>query len=494
MTKLFFACLAIIASGTLYIITTQPESQNEVPVLYWVTDPNPARFEQIKLFQEWLIDNGHVTASGKPIVDLKLETGGADNKRIIHGVSGVAGDIIDASDIDQYKKLGILADVTDYATKYGFGIDSTYAALESSLFYDGRQYGFPCNVTTHACWVNKNTFRNVGMDVPPESWTVEEFERIGKEFVQRANKGKSRQDVFFMNQPSDWLLMPWMMTLIRSMGDSIFNETMTDTRLDSGSFEKALQLNQKWIEEDHLFPSAAEASSFNSEGGFGGSQLSLFLEGNYAMITIGRWMLVRLREIESPPEVSVSRYPYFYNENSVIMTRAATIYKGTKYPELAALFLSYLASEKYNKQIVDCADALPPNPKFCNSDDFLRPSDHKNEWGAHEVPFRSATSIAIPEVKSPYISYASLTKYIREANEKVLSHLCSPKIAAEQAASAIRLEINRNLKNSPTLQDRYAEETEIQKEIDLLKKDRGFIPLNKVKNPYFKNVYAAQNN
>lgn len=479
----------MILMGSLYIILTEPHSDDSIPTLYWVTDANPTRYQQIELFHDWLIQNKHTTPEGNAIVRIKLETGGIDNKKLIHGVSGVAGDLIDLSDIDQYQKLGILEDVTEQGKSLGFDIHQTFPSLKPSLYFNDKQYGYPCNVSIHSCWVNTETFAKLEMEAPPEKWDVETFEKIGKEFVLKANKEKERQEVFFMNKPSDWLLIPWLTTLIRSMGQSTFNETLTDSTLDQGAFAEALRLNLKWVEEDHLFPSSAEASSFNSEGGFGGSLMSLFLEGNYGMITTGRWVLVRLRDLEEPPRVSVSRYPFKYFENSVVMTRAACIYKGSKHKKLAALFLSFLASQTYNEQIVQCADALPSNPKYLHSNEFLKPIHFPNEWGAHEVPARSAQEISIAETKSPYISYSSIVKVIREADEKVQNHISEPVEAAKEANLAIREEIQRNLKHRPKLKKQFDKDKFRQNQINRMKENGEKIPTSLISNPFYKKYY-----
>ena len=89
--------------------------------------------------------------------------------------------------IPWYQSIGLLADVTEEAAKYDFGIDQTYGALEPLLTVGGRQYGFPCNVNVMGLWVNVETFAKLGLEPPPPQWDFATFERIGKEFVRRAN-------------------------------------------------------------------------------------------------------------------------------------------------------------------------------------------------------------------------------------------------------------------------------------------------------------------
>lgn len=493
MTRLFLICLGLILAGGIFIQLTKPENEITVPILTWVTDPNPARYEQIDFFHEWLIENGHVTETGEPVVRLKLETGGVDNKKIIHGVSGVAGDILDMyNETEQFYKLGILEDVTEAAKKYNFGIEHTFPAMKSNLVFNGRQYGFPCNVTSHACWANMDILKEHGINQLPESWTIEEFERIGKAFVEKANQGKERNEYFFMNNPGDGQFSSWITVLLRSTGSSFYNETMTRCIMDQGDFAKLLDLNMKWIEEDRIFPSAAEASSFSSASGYGGAKMSLFLEGRYAMITLGRWILVRMREMENPPEISVARYPYVNYENSIIMARSSTIYKGSKNKELAYLFLSYLASEKYNQQIVDSADALPPNPKYCETESFNRPKKYPNEWGAHERAYRSAYEISIPEAKSPYVSQSILLREMMDAFEKVQSRMASSTEASSQSTDTVNKEIERNLKNSVLLSEKFTKAQDLQNKIDELKKQGKPIPEDWVINPFWKKYYREK--
>jgi len=492
MTRIFIICLSIISAGTAYITLTRSEDLSGTPILTWVTDPNPARYEQIDFFHDWLIAQGHTDENGDPIVRIQLETGGVDNKKIIHGVSGVAGDILDMyNEVDQFKKLGILEDLTDYADRYGFGPDQTYDAIKNDIVIGGKQFAFPCNVTSHACWINMDVMQAAGIDQLPESWTVEAFERIGKKFVQNMNSSNEAQNYFFMNNPGDDQFVGWITVLMRSKGGSFYNETMTECILDQGPFAEMIDLNIKWIEEDRIFPNAAEASSFSASGGYGGAKMSLFLEGKYGMINLGRWLLVRMREMENPPKVAVSRYPYFDYENTTIGSRCSSIYKGSKHKDLAALFLAFLASDKYNNQIVDCADALPPNPNFCSSQRFLRPSEYPNEWGAHGAAFRSADEVAIPDAKSLFISQQILGRELRTAFEKVQSKLSNSAIASLQAAEAVNEEIKRNVSNSLRLEKKFKNAIALQAKIDAFKKAGKKIPVDWISNPFLKKYYRS---
>ncbi len=64
--KCLFAVLLIllVAAGVLTALM-MPDARSEVPVIYWVTDPNPARIEQINTFHDWLIANGYAAPTDR---------------------------------------------------------------------------------------------------------------------------------------------------------------------------------------------------------------------------------------------------------------------------------------------------------------------------------------------------------------------------------------------------------------------------------------------
>ncbi|MEO0605088.1 MAG: ABC transporter substrate-binding protein, partial [Myxococcota bacterium] len=268
MKYIFLASFVLLLGAGVVTTVTEPDLRSDVPVLYWVTDRNPARIEQVAGFHRWLIDNGHVTEDGGPILELRLDTASRDpSKQIIQSIAGVAGDIMDC-DIGQMHALGVLEDVTDDAARLGFGVDQTFAALEPALTRDGRQFGFPCNVGLISMWANPATFAAVDLDPPGREWTIEEFERLGREYVSRANTPGERQTHFFTNSVLGWSGRQFVITLHRSQGLSIFNETLTAATTDDPRYAHVLAKFRQWTYEDNLMPTAAEASSLAVESGY----------------------------------------------------------------------------------------------------------------------------------------------------------------------------------------------------------------------------------
>src|SRR5438552_1551931 len=413
------------------------ERRSAGPVLYWVTDPSPAREEQVRRFHSWLLKNG------RPQFELQLDTANSDNtKKIIQGVSGVAGDILDlgTGDLPYFQSVGMLQDVTEDARRLGFDSSYTYPAVGPLITFDGRQYRFPCNVAVPLYWVNNATFAKFGQPIPPPTWDWDIFERLGKAFVAAANVPGERQNVFFAGMIDRNMAN----VLRRSCGLDIFNETLTRCALDDPRYIQTLERIHKWT-LDRLIPTAADAASFATEAGFGGAgggpALQLFNSGNYGMVLMGRYALIQLRQFGAM-DLSVSEPPYAEFRNALIATRAAGIYAGSKRKDLAKLFLAFLASEEYNSQIVEDGDALPPNPKPPQTEAFLHPPNHPNEWGCHEAFAKAAIDIAIPPSASPFVLPSVVDRLDDDAFQAfIISGRLSASAAAWQAATQINNEI-----------------------------------------------------
>lgn len=481
MKHIFVIVLIFLVLSSLAIWYSLPQSRKDIPVLYWVTDPNPARQKQVRLFHEWMEKNDYPK--------MELRTDSANNnpgKKVIQGVSGVAGDIIDAqrTQMRYFHALGILNDVTASAKRMGFDRGMTYEALRPDISVDGRQYSFPCNVGLWLLWTNQEAFEKIGMEPPPLQWDFETFERVGREYVKKANEGLELQQYFFHPQPNRMFITP----LHRSLGLSVFNETGTRCTLDDPRYVRILRLLHKWTHEDRILPSAADVASFSTESGYGGAIFQLLHDGNYAMITTGRYVLIQLRKME-PVTLAVSHLPAEGFENVYTAARAACLYKGSRYPHLVSYFLKFLASEEYNMHIVRDSDALPPNPIYTKTEAFLRPPDWPNEWGCHEVAAEAARTIAIGPSYSPFVLDQTVKRLCKDNIDSVLANRQTPEKAAIDLAERINSEIRRTLKENPTLKLRYEKLLKDQEKIDALRAQSQKVPLSLIQNRFHRKYY-----
>ena len=433
-----------------------------------------------------------------PLVELRVDAAnGSDEKKLIQDVAGVGSDIQDmrgGGGIRYFHAMGLLTDVTEAAKKYGFQSSVTWSGIQSDLTITNdqgqvRQYAFPCNVGSQLLWVNKDAFKKFHQPLPPYQWDLKTFETMGKAYVHAANAGLPHREYYYASNVD-------LKTVARSLGGSTFNETLTRCTLNQPQWVQALRLEKKWTEEDHILPSAAERSSFNTSSAFAGSQYSLFERGNYAMVPSGRWALIMLRRSETTKDkmlhLTAVETPNGGFPNCQLGTRAASVYVGSHHKKLAELFLAFLASKKYNMTIVRGGDAMPPNPKFTKTPAFSNPPDHPNEAGVSDVFARAVREIGVGGVYSPFVLDTVVARKEKDAEDAVMSDRLSPEEAARLAARDVNAEMQRDIANHPAHRALYEKLLEDQKTIDRLRKEGKKVPLKLIRNIFLKKYYQSK--
>lgn len=483
MKNLFLFIAIILCLATFYTWITQADKPAR-PSIVWTAGLSQERQEQVELFHKWLLDKGYTAPDGGPLFTVRLEAT-SNQSALIQAVSGMAGDLIDHVSVKRFAPMGVLEDMTDFARQNGLDPGSNYGTARELLMYDNRQYAYPCNLASPGLLCNVNIFHKYGMEAPPEEWTPEDFERIGLEFIHRANKGKSRQEVFFAGSMREMIL-----PIARSMGEDVFNETLTAPNLKSEAFIKALTLYHRWVEELHLIPSAAEiASENNDNSSANGEATPQFVAGRYAMITTGRYVNMDLRRFKKGPvTLSFSQFPEYGFKNLVLRSRNTAVYRGAKEKKYAEIFLLFLAGKEYNELIIESSDGLPPNPKWAESNPrYHIPPGREYEGNLHSNELKWARSIAIPESFSPY--YPLADNRIFEAYERVAAGLSTPRAALELSARFIEHTIRENIARNDRLREHYKHACEIQKKINEYKTAGKKIPANWIMNPFYRKYY-----
>lgn len=487
MKKLFLAILGILIVASIYTWMTRASHQKEVPVIYWKSDANPQRYEQIELFHKWLVKKGHVTPTGKPAAELRLDPSDARSS-MIHAVSGVGGDLIETNTVRFYEAMGVTDDLTPYAKQGKYDIAHTYKGLAGILDVNGKQRAYITNGAVGNFWCNLDTFKKYDMPEPPEEWTPEEFEAFGKEFVARANKDNPKNRVFFGQ--SILTSMTMVQCISRSKGYDFYNETLTRSTINNPEVVKAFKLLYKWTYEDRLFPTAAEVASANVQSGYGGANFSQFMSQQYAIIQTGRYALIRFREFATPLNVKSVQLPMYEFKNLLISARQITVYAGSKNKQLARWFLEFLADKDYNDYIIEHADGLPPNPEFAiGNPKYLAP--RPNEGNVHAAELKWALEIALPNASSPYFNLMG-TDWSSYSLNKYTNNLCSAEEAAQEAEARYNASIADSIEANPELKAQWEKDTEDQVKINELKEKGLKIPAKLIKNPFYLAYYRAK--
>lgn len=470
--------LAILAYLTPFI--TQG-SDPDTKVIFWMTDNNPARNLQIDLYNEWR------ESKDKKTVNMAVDSANnSQQKKIIHGVTGVMSDIVDVStpsELRLYQLMGLTLDLTPYAKKRGFSMEDTYPLLGSSLSVGGKQRSYPANVVSLGWYVNRKALEKVGIGDLPETSTWKDLEKIGIEYVAKANRGLERRKYFFHNS------YPWFMrTGWRSFGVDHLNETMTGGAFDREGWIKYFEMRERWRDELHLVPTAAEEASFSTDQGYGGSMLQLFNAGYYATIQGGRWLQIQFRQF-SDMDYYLIREPYSVFPNTQISARSVFVYQGGKNVEVAIDFLAYLSSEEYNMNIVEDADGLPPNPKYLDHPEYLNPSDYPMESQPNQLFADLAKTVGVPLVDSPYLRPGSEKNYWSKPYDKWNSYQATYEEILLEMQNEVDRQIQDWIVEETALQPEFKKDLENQKIIDKLRKAGEPIPRELIKSDFWLRYY-----
>lgn len=473
-------CLVIFSQAIQF--SQKKQRTSGVPVLYWLGLPNPDRPFQLRLFESWLSNRG------LPSVEIRLDTlNQGISKVVVQGVAGVAGDLpeVYSGQLPILAQMGLLEPVDDIAKTFGLPETNYNPALHDDLYVDGKRYAYPCNMSLLLLLVNQNAFSKVGMSLPPYRWDFDAFEKIGRDYVSRANEKTQGKRLYYF---ADFLQWP---TLRRSLGVSHFNETLTGPALNDPRYRSLLERYKKWVFEDHLIPTQAEISSFSVDaGGFSGYSMQLFANGNFAMILNGRHAVVQFRQAGKSFPLSVSESPNGGYPNTAISSRMVTIFKGSKNIPEAKRFLAFFTSRELNMHLVTEGDALPPVPGFTDLEEFTKPSGHENEWPLHQGFARALRENPIPTEYSPFLLNTAV--YL-PLESKFLGGFMTGVTTAEEALARfdeeVKKEMKRSLSQHPELKARYEEALVRQKKIDEIKKRGEKIPLDLVENTFLKKYY-----
>ncbi|MCW5548530.1 MAG: carbohydrate ABC transporter substrate-binding protein [Opitutaceae bacterium] len=480
--KAFFAiCTLGLTLGSALLYWSLPGKQTEVPVIWWITQDDHYKQEIVTVFREWLRDQG------LPDVDLRIDNTNQDaTKKLVQGVSGVGADLMDlyGFQIDLFPATGMMLDVTEEARQLGFSPEHTYPALRDEIVQNGRQYSFPRNTGSALFWVNRGTFRRLGVPFPPYRWSTDEFEELGKKFVAAANPPGTRQRAYFVNGVSRDVMR-------RGLGLSTFNETGTFCTLGDERNVAVLARVRKWVVEDRLMPTREEDAAMAADISGAGSMFSHFDSGRFGMIYTGHWAFIMIRP-RGTFELAAAEGPQDGFPNTEMGGGAVGVYAGSKHREHAVRFLQYLGSEHFNRLIVRQADSLPPVPHYATTDEFLRPAGKENEWPVHQAFARATAETGITLSKSPFVLQSVVYRLEMEIYESMLAGRLTPAEAAALMADRINAEIQLTVRRDPALRALYEERLEVQRRIEEKRARGERVPEAWISEAFHRAYYRAQ--
>lgn len=439
-SAVLFVAMWVWAQSTL----PRPPKDNIIR-LRWATDPNPVRESQIALFEKM-----------NPGVEVTVDpTSGDPSKIIVQCATGTGPDIMDCGQapMTSFVEAGILLDLTPYAKGMGFDVSKTYAAIKNAITVEGRQYTFPCNVDARSIIYNKKVFDDHGVPYPKPNWSYAEFLHTCKLLRERPSKSHSKSLVV---ANSGGLYLDYLM----GQGGNFFTPDGLHCAVDSPISQHAMQQYHDLMYVQKAIPTPVEASAMSSQGGWGSGGLNIFSQGQAAMLPIGRWYIVQVPNFpDLKGHLGAVTYPRLTDAPATVAcgARGAGINVKSPHWREALLFLKFLASPAYSRNVVEVGDALPPNPKLAPNGKALV-NDMVADPAFHQ-PFIDAIAHGRSPQYSPYIDPQLFSRWISEYTEKVENNILPPKAAMRQLADQVNRQIRVNLERRPDLQKKFEERT-----------------------------------
>ena len=280
-----------------------------------------------------------------------------------------------------YYDAGLLANMDDYLKQYPqLTEDIIDGVLEFGQF-DGSQYAFPKDWTSYVMYINKDMFKEAGVEVPTNDWTVEEYKDLAAQMTQMSADG-SRVDVYgtaINNYRADWI--NWM----GNYDAEWFKDGKSN--LSSPEAKQGLGVMYDLVQ-------AGSAPSPGTVSATGDSEDRLFIIGKVAMYPSGRWTIPSFRS-ECDFEWDAVEMPKGTTRTCPFICSMVGIASTSENKDIAANVLSYQMSDEGLALVMESALSLPvykdlmANEKYVNTppsaEAFINTSEYLGNASQLEV-------------------------------------------------------------------------------------------------------------
>lgn len=280
--------------------------------------------------------------------------------------------------MDYYHK-NLLTDLTPYIEKYKYDYksDKIPDSVWKMANVGGKQYGIPLNTFTTVMLYNKSIFDKAGIAYPTSdysdtTWTFDKMVEIAKKLTSGTGNNKIYGLYWTWNGQGEMLDPDYFGQSLFPEG-SVKNGKATTNKISDPSVYSVYQRLADLVYKDQVSPSPSYVSALA-----GSNASDPFLSGRIAMEVEASWGLSGINDL--PFKAGVAAVPVGGNQKvrSVVYTDPYFILKGSKNPDEAFQYLTFLANKENQEKMVEIAkggcppantDALNKYYSFFNSID-----------------------------------------------------------------------------------------------------------------------------
>ncbi|MBD3348165.1 MAG: extracellular solute-binding protein [Candidatus Eisenbacteria bacterium] len=288
-------------------------------------------------------------------------------------------------------------------------LDDIVPVALASCRYRGQLWGIPDQTNGLCLFYNKELFREAGLDpeAPPRTWD---------ELVEYGEKMTNREEgVFGIGvQNSLWWSLPFFYT----HGAEFLSEDGKRCLLNSPKGIEAFQFKVDLYREYGIEGGAWRAGGIVPDLGFQNER--------YAMIMNGPWAVESLKK--TGIDFGVALIPAGpAGSHTNVGGNDLVIFKRTKNPELAAEFITFVASEGMQRMWAERLSQIPVNRK---ASDIITPEEYP-----HLSVFVEQMKTAIPRPQTPH--YPEIENLMNPEMQAALDNTKSVKAALDSAVEEI---------------------------------------------------------
>lgn len=446
MKQLFVIIFLVLVGLSIAAVAMEPKPNTGNKVnLVWSSDDNPARREQLALFN-----------SLYPRDLATLDPGNLGmQKVIVQSLAGNGPDVFDsygAEAVAAYAQAGVAWDITDALKRRGIDVTKTVWPLtQPTIVRNGRVYGTISNATATALWLNKDLFKKDGVPIPSGTWTWDQFLPVAQKLTHRDPSGRITQYGILL----DW--GGWQQ-FVYQWGGRLYTPDGARCIVDSPQAVAGIQFMQDLTYKYHVAPSPSEEDAMATAGGWGSGTLTLFESGSAAMAEGGRYWLCTMR---TDPAIHLGAVscPYPRGGRRVYLGGGRGTLINAKSPrrEQALDFLLYLQSRQYTELINHQADGLGPVVRYCQTEKFLHDPAYPEE--DYNAVWRDAIQHGVQTEMSPYINPQAAETIFNMQLDLIKSNQKPVAAALHDAAEQINEAIKANIAKDAKLRAQYLKAT-----------------------------------
>ena len=289
-------------------------------------------------------------------------------------------------------------------------LDALYPVVKNALTVNGTLYAAARDVTPKVMYLNTKMFADAGIEIPADTWTVEEFVEVAQQLT--SGTGADEQWGYYWANYTDQTF-----AFIAAFGGALYSEDGKSSVLSTDeNTMRGLQFMYDLYNTYQVCPSAAEAAQF------GDNEFSPFMANKVAM-QIGALSTASTFDANGT-EYTVLPMPYIDGVSKTSsFVNTWVIPKTAKNPELSWRVVEFLSGKEgqqialdmnyglpattmvdttafeaatpYNKYFVDALETAVPFPTNINGSAFqtLFQKECEMLWAGQTTPEEMAKSV-----------------------------------------------------------------------------------------------------